>query len=69
MKQKSTLLKIAAEIFHLGNGFERIYFFIIFSIMVCHIFTCLWVFFSQLAEAENYQTWLSDESIKSLTAN
>lgn len=49
MKQKSNILKFAADLFQLGNGFERIYFFFIFSIMVCHIFACLWVFFSQLA--------------------
>lgn len=45
LKQKSNILKFAADIFQLGNGFERIYFFIIFSMMVCHIFACLWVFF------------------------
>lgn len=37
--------------------------------MVCHIFACLWVFFSQLAEADNYDTWIADESIKEMPSN
>lgn len=69
MKQKSNLLKFAADLFQLGNGFERIYFFIIFSLMVCHIFACLWVFFSQLAEAEGLETWMHDEAIKEMNSD
>ena len=37
--------------------------------MVCHIFTCLWVFFSQLSAAENEDAWIADESVRELPQN
>ena len=40
------MLKHVAEVF--GQEFERILFLIFGSIMVCHVFACLWVFFSQV---------------------
>ena len=36
----------------MGKGFERLSFFILISLMVCHIFACLWVFFSMFLKEE-----------------
>lgn len=60
MKQKSNIVKFAADLFQLGNGFERIYFFVIFSVMVCHIFACLWVFIAQMASDDKLENWMND---------
>lgn len=40
------MLKHVADVF--GQEFERILFLVFASIMVCHVFACLWVFFSQV---------------------
>ena len=43
-----------------GPGLERLLFFLLMSIMVIHIFACLWVFFSQMSE-EGDSTWMDGE--------
>ena len=57
-------MKQAASFFDLGVKFERIFFFMMISIMATHISSCLWIFFSQLA-SEDDVTWM-DGSIKDL---
>ena len=43
-----------------GPGLERLMFFLMISIMVCHIFACLWVFFSKMSEAGD-STWMDGD--------
>lgn len=50
----------------IGQGFERLLFFIFSSCLLLHIFACLWVFFSQLAP-DDEPRWLDDDSIKNLS--
>lgn len=52
------MLKQVSKIF--GAGFERLMFFVLAAIMVCHIFACLWVFFSQMVD-EGEVTWMTGE--------
>ena len=51
LKQKKSMLQQVSNIF--GAGFERLLFFLLIAIMVCHIFACLWVFFSQMSDPED----------------
>ena len=60
MKQKNRMVKYAATLFNIGKGIERISFFIVASVMVCHIFACLWIFFSSFSNADE-STWMSKE--------
>lgn len=36
-----------------GAGFDKLLFFILTSLMICHIFACLWIFSSQMIQDEN----------------
>lgn len=65
MKSKSSILKFTKQIFQLGNGFERIIFFIFSSILVCHICACLWVFSTSILGNE-VASWLDDDSFQDM---
>ena len=57
VKEKSKILRYATDILKLGQGFERLFFFIIMCFMVCHIVACLWVLFAGFSD--NYKdTWI-----------
>ena len=43
-KSKGTLFKKAKGKLNLGEGFERLVFFILMSGMICHIVACMWCF-------------------------
>lgn len=51
VKNKNSMLQQVKDLF--GAGFERLMFFILISLMICHIFACLWVFSSQIIKEEN----------------
>ena len=53
------MLKQVSDI--LGPGFERILFLLLTSIMVCHVFACLWVFTSQMIKNDDQETWMDGE--------
>jgi hypothetical protein len=55
VKERSKLVKYVNEILKVGAGFERLFFFVLMFLMVCHIVSCLWVFFGRL-DAEG--SWL-----------
>lgn len=63
VKNQKSMLQQIKNI--LGAGFERLCFFILASLMVCHIFACLWVFFSQMFDEE--VTWMSGD-VEEMTA-
>ena len=57
-------MKIAQSVFQLGNGFERIMFFVFSSLIVIHICSCMWIFFS----SEDVEYRDMDHSKRYLTA-
>lgn len=46
MNKRNQIFQLASQLFQFGNGLQRIAFFIISSLLVCHIFACLWIFFT-----------------------
>ena len=54
-------MKQVADVF--GAGFEKLVFFIIASMMIVHIFACLWVFFCEMG-SETDVTWIDGEVAK-----
>lgn len=66
-KSKGSLFKKAKGTFNLGEGFERLVFFILMSGMICHIVACMWCFiatFFEDEEEEGYMNWLVAKEIK-----
>jgi hypothetical protein len=43
IKEKSKLLKYLNEIFKIGLGMERLFFFVMIFFIVSHIVTCVWI--------------------------
>ena len=56
-KSKGSLFKKAKGKLNLGDGFERLIFFILMSFMICHIVACMWVFATTFAD-EGKPTWI-----------
>ena len=65
VKEKSKILRYATDILKLGQGFERLFFFVIMSFMVCHIVACLWVFFASFSE-DFKDTWMDTDEIRAM---
>ena len=63
VRNKKSVLSQAKKIF--GAGFERLSFFILGSLMVTHIFACLWVFFSSFSDEDedSFKSDLEDISV------
>ena len=53
-------MKFMSNLFNLGKGIERIFFIIIMSVLVTHVFACLWIFLSQMGGPDN-QSWMDDD--------
>ena len=43
VKDKNKLMKYLNDLLRVGLGFERLFFFILISIIIMHIVTCLWI--------------------------
>ena len=43
VKDKNKLMKYLNDLLRVGLGFERLFFFILLSIIIMHIVTCLWI--------------------------
>ena len=43
MKNKSRFMKLFSSLNKSGSGFERLMFFMLFSLIMIHIVTCLWI--------------------------
>lgn len=72
-KGGSKLLKQVNEILKIGLGFERLFFFILFFILLCHIVSCLLLISAEFGASveddgvKTYEnTWLNDDYILSL---
>lgn len=48
IKEKSKLLRYINEILKIGLGFERLFFFILLFLILCHICACLWIIIAVL---------------------
>lgn len=56
-KSKGSLFKKAKGKMNLGEGFERLIFFILMSFMICHIVACMWVFATTFAD-KDHPSWI-----------
>ena len=65
VKEKSKILRYATDILKLGQGFERLFFFVLMSFMVCHIVACLWVFAAGFAD-DYKDTWMDTDEIRAM---
>ena len=43
VKDKNKLMKYLNDLLKVGLGFERLFFFVLISIIIMHIVTCLWI--------------------------
>ena len=59
VKERSKLLKYVQELMKIGIGFERLFFFVLIFLILCHIVSCLWVLISQFVD-DDVATWLID---------
>jgi hypothetical protein len=59
VKERSKFLKYVQDMLQLGYGFERLIFFVLVFLLLCHIVSCLWVF--QASFSKNYEgTWMEE---------
>ena len=70
IKEKSKLLKYLNEIFKIGLGMERLFFFVMIFFIVSHIVSCVWIISCQLSTTMNKDgtldyanTWMDDPQI------
>jgi len=47
VKERNKLVKYLTEILRIGVGFERLLFFLLLFLILCHIVTCIWIFTSR----------------------
>jgi hypothetical protein len=59
VKERSKFLKYVQDMLQLGYGFERLIFFVLVFLIICHIVSCLWVFQATFAD-EFVGTWLEE---------
>lgn len=52
MKEKSKLLKYLNNVMKLGQGFERLFFFLLIFFMMCHLLACLWVLIASFSDQD-----------------
>lgn len=72
-KSKGSLFKKAKGKFNLGEGFERLVFFILMSGMICHIVACMWCFIATFEDDPNdkdgHINWLIAKEITENSAS
>jgi hypothetical protein len=59
VKDRSKILKQINDVFKIGVGFERLFFFIFLFLVLSHIVSCLWVITANI-EGDLNETWLAD---------
>ena len=61
MKEKNKLLKYINEFLKISFGFERLFFFVLVFLILCHICACLWIIMAAVINDTDYSgTWLAD---------
>ena len=43
MKDRNKFMNLISDVLKVGFGFERLFFFLLLSILLCHIVACLWL--------------------------
>lgn len=43
VKESSKMLKYLNDLLKIGLGMERLFFFVIIFVILCHIVTCVWI--------------------------
>ena len=59
IKERSKFLKYVQDMLQLGYGFERLVFFVLVFLLICHIVSCLWVFQASFSK-DFIGTWMED---------
>ena len=68
MRNKNTFMKQISDLHKFDIGFERLLFFMLLSLVLIHIVSCLWVMFPSFdddGESDNFyitDTWLEDHA-------
>ena len=52
VKERNKLVKYLSEILKIGVGFERLLFFILLSLIICHIMACFWIFAGRIHQGD-----------------
>ena len=65
MRKKNTFMKLFVDLLKVGVGFERLFFFMLLSLVMIHIVSCMWVMFPSFDVEEDHNslypdTWLED---------
>jgi hypothetical protein len=50
VKQRSQLLKYLNDFLKIGLGFDRLFFFGLIFVIICHVMTCIWVLAAQFRD-------------------
>lgn len=58
-KEKSKITKYIRKFMKIGLGFERLFIFVMSTLMFCHIITCLWVFVATSAQGGESPDWIT----------
>ena len=61
VKERNKLVKALTEILRIGVGFERLLFFILIFLIMCHIVACLWIFASRFKGDPNDEFFCEEE--------
>ena len=57
LKQKNKFIKYLKKVLKISAGLERLLFFLLFFLLICHIVSCLWIFSARL-EDFSPETWV-----------
>lgn len=66
LKDKSKILKSIANLLRVSPGYERLIYFLLIFLVMCHIISCLWIIYPQLLNAAGdpelfyLGTWLEE---------
>lgn len=70
VKERSKLLKYLNDLLKIGLGMERLFFFAIIFVILCHIVTCVWIISAQFSgtmlddgKMDLTNTWMDDDYI------
>lgn len=66
VKERNKLVKYLTEILKIGVGFERLLFFVLIFLILCHIIACLWIFSADL-QGENKYSWIKEKEYDKLS--
>ena len=71
VKQKNKLLAYINEFLKIGFGFERLLFFLIVFLILCHLASCLWIIIASIYNPDGTYigTWMENFEIYSESAN